>query len=65
MKFGPHPVAQSEGATLAHSLKVDGLKLHEGRSLMRSDIVSLTNAGVTEVIVAIGDKDDLNEDQAQ
>lgn len=61
MKFGPHPVSQAEGATLAYSLNVGGVKLRKGQSLTKSDIVSLANAGVTEVTVAIGDKDGLSD----
>jgi molybdenum cofactor cytidylyltransferase len=64
MRFGPVPVADAEGAVLAHSLGVDGLRLKKGRTLTASDVAALGAAGVAEVTVARLEPDDLAEDAA-
>ncbi|MBL4873294.1 MAG: molybdopterin biosynthesis protein, partial [Rhodobacteraceae bacterium] len=64
MKFGPIPVAQAEGAILAHSLNVSGVRLRKGRTLNAADIATITKIGVREVTVAVLDADDIAEDQA-
>ncbi|NOD33626.1 MULTISPECIES: molybdopterin-binding protein [unclassified Ruegeria] len=64
MRFGPVPVAQAEGAILAHSVTADGRKLRKGLALQPEDIVQLTQAGLSEVIVARLDPGDCHEDEA-
>lgn len=64
MRFGPVPVAEAEGAILAHSLNHDGVRMKKGRTLGASDVAALTAAGVTEVTVARLGPDDVGEDAA-
>jgi len=64
MKFGPVPVAQAEGAILAHSLNSGGVQLRKGRILNAADIASIAKAGVRAVTVAVLEADDIGEDQA-
>ncbi len=64
MRFGPVPVAEAEGAVLAHSLTAGGLRLKKGRRLSGAEIALLAEAGVGDVIVARLDPDDLGEDAA-
>jgi molybdenum cofactor cytidylyltransferase len=64
MKFGPIPVAQSEGAILAHSVTAAGRKLRKGLSLLPEHVAQLAEAGVEEVIVARLEPGDCHEDEA-
>lgn len=64
MRFGPLPLAEAEGAILAHSLRLDGAALKKGRALSREDVAALAAAGVAEVIAARLDADDMAEDAA-
>ena len=64
MWFGTVPVAEAEGAILAHGLVVDGLRLKKGRRLGAADVAALAAAGVGEVTVARLDPDDVGEDAA-
>lgn len=64
MRFGPVPLAEAEGATLAHSLEAGGLRLRKGRRLAPADLEALAAAGVREVIAARLDPGDLAEDAA-
>ncbi|NOD46075.1 MULTISPECIES: molybdopterin-binding protein [unclassified Ruegeria] len=64
MRFGPVPVAQAEGAILAHSVTAGERKLRKGLALQPEDIVQLTQAGLSEVIVARLDPGDCHEDEA-
>lgn len=64
MRFGPVPLAEAEGAVLAHSLTADGLRLKKGRVLGAGDVSALRGAGVSEVTVARLDAGDLAEDAA-
>ncbi len=64
MRFGPVPVAQAEGAILAHSLKQDRVKLRKGVTLTAQHLADLQAAGVGEVIVAQLDPGDVHEDAA-
>jgi molybdenum cofactor cytidylyltransferase len=64
MRFGPVPVAEAEGAILAHSLAVGGLRLRKGRVLGAADLAGLAAAGVDEVTVARLDPGDVAEDAA-
>ena len=64
MKFGPLPTTQAEGALLAHSLKVGNLAFKKGRKLSAQDIAALETAGMTEIIAARLEPDDVPEDDA-
>lgn len=64
MRFGAVPLAEAEGAVLAHSLELDGRRLRKGRSLTASDVAAIAAAGLDEVIVARLDAGDLGEDPA-
>lgn len=64
MRFGATPLAQAEGAILAHSLALPGAKLKKGRRLTAADLAALDAAGLAEVVAARLDPDDLPEDEA-
>ncbi len=64
MKFGPVPLAQAEGAVLAHSVGLTKGRLRKGRVLTADDISALAQSGVHEVIVARLDQEDVGEDAA-
>lgn len=64
MRFGPVPVAEAEGAVLAHSLMLAGRKLPKGRVLGAGDVAALAAAGVGRVTVARLDPGDIGEDAA-
>lgn len=63
MKFGDTPLSQAEGAILAHSWRAPGKSLNKGRVLSADDIATLREAGVTSVIAARLEADDVGEDQ--
>ncbi|MEC4590002.1 NTP transferase domain-containing protein [Nitrospirillum amazonense] len=64
MRFGPLPVADAEGAVLAHSLKTGALRYPKGRRLTAADLADLAAAGVMEVVAVRLDPDDVGEDAA-
>lgn len=64
MEFGPVPVAEAEGAVLAHSLGLAKGRLRKGRVLSAGDIALLAAEGVAEVTVARLGPDDVAEDAA-
>ncbi|SIO06414.1 molybdenum cofactor cytidylyltransferase [Rhodovulum sp. ES.010] len=64
MRFGPVPPVESEGAVLAHSLRLGGRMLKKGEVLGRDEVAALTAAGVTEVTVARMEPGDVAEDAA-
>ena len=64
MKFGPLPVSNAAGAILAHSVKVEQGKLRKGLMLNQSHVAQLTQAGMTEVVVAQLEPGDCHEDEA-
>lgn len=64
MKFGPCDLAQAEGTVLAHSVPVATGRLRKGRVLSAADVAALAQAGLSEVIVARLDPDDVGEDDA-
>ncbi len=45
MKFGPTPLAEAEGAILAHGIKLPKLALKKGRVLTAADLAVLRAAG--------------------
>jgi molybdenum cofactor cytidylyltransferase len=64
MRFGPVPLAEAEGAILAHSLSLGGGRLRKGRVLTADDVAAMAAAGVGEVTVARLGPDDVAEDAA-
>ena len=64
MKFGPVPLAEAEGAVLAHSLAVEKGRVRKGKVLDAGDIDRLAAAGHDPVIAAVLDRDDVPEDAA-
>ncbi|MEE3622560.1 molybdopterin-binding/glycosyltransferase family 2 protein [Nitrospirillum sp. BR 11752] len=64
MLFGPLPVADAEGAVLAHSLKAGALRYPKGQRLTQADLADLTAAGVTEVVAVRLETGDVGEDAA-
>ena len=64
MRFGPVPLAEAEGAVLAHSLAAGGLRLKKGRLLGAAELAALAAAGIAEVTVARLEPGDMPEDAA-
>ena len=64
MKFGEVPVAEAEGAILAHSLRLGAAALKKGRVLSRADLDAVAAAGVNRIVVAQLEPGDLREDEA-
>ena len=64
MRFGPVPVAEAEGAILAHSVPLAKGRLRKGRVLTGDDLTALAAAGRDEVIVARPGPGDVAEDEA-
>src|SRR5258706_16016262 len=64
MKFGEIPVAEAAGAILAHSIKLAGRALRKGRVLGKEDVAALAESGLTTVVAARLDADELGEDTA-
>jgi molybdenum cofactor cytidylyltransferase len=64
MKFGPVPLEQAEGATLAHSANLRGGPLRKGRVLTADDVARIAAEGWADVIVARLDAGDIAEDVA-
>src|ERR1051326_9379377 len=64
MKFGEIPVAEAEGAILAHSLKLGATVLKKGRVLARADLDAIAEAGLAHIVVARLEPGDLREDEA-
>src|SRR5207253_3142643 len=64
MKFGEVPVAEAEGAILAHSLKLGATALKKARVLSRADLDAIAAAGLQQIIVARLEPGDLREDAA-
>lgn len=64
MKFGPLPLAGAEGAILAHSVDLGGTMLRKGITLEAAHLDQLRAVGLSEVICARLDSDDLHENAA-
>ena len=64
MRFGAVPIADAEGAILAHSLGLSSGKLGKGRVLTADDIRALGDDGFETVVVARLDGSDLSENEA-
>jgi molybdenum cofactor cytidylyltransferase len=64
MRFGETPVAEAEGAILAHSLKLGTTALKKGRILSDADVAAIAAAGLAAITVARLDPGDVGEDEA-
>lgn len=64
MEFGPVPLADALGAILAHSHAVPGGRVRKGRVLTAEDLVRLSAAGLTKLVVARPGPDDVDENAA-
>lgn len=64
MKFGSIPVAEAEGAILAHSVIGASGLFKKGRVLSPADIEALTAAGIANVVAARLEADDVPENEA-
>ena len=64
MKFGEIPLAEAEGAVLAHSRRADERLFRKGRVLSAEDIATLRTAGVERVVVARLEPSDVDENEA-
>src|SRR5277367_1955077 len=64
MRFGEVPVAEAEGAILAHSLKLGTTALKKARILSAGDLELIAAAGLSQIVVARLEPDDIGEDEA-
>ncbi len=64
MKFGETPLAEAQGAILAHSVKLGTRALKKGKPLTAEDIAALATAGRTSVIAARLEPGDIIENEA-
>ena len=64
MKFGPLPLRDTLGHTLAHSFHQDGLRLAKGHVIQAEDIARLEALSVGELTVARFAPDDVEENAA-
>ena len=64
MKFGAVPVAEAEGAILAHTIRLPGGVLKKGHRLDRAETDALAAAGHAEITVARLDPGDVDENAA-
>ena len=64
MRFGEVPVAEAEGAILAHSLRLGTTALKKARVLSRADLDLIAEAGLSRIVVARLDPGDVVENEA-
>jgi molybdenum cofactor cytidylyltransferase len=64
MKFGPFPIDEAVGVILAYTFRAPELVLKKGHAIGRDDVLALRAAGVSEVIGARREADDIAEDEA-
>ena len=64
MRFGDTPIDEATGAILAHSWRANGVNFAKGRVLSGDDVAKLKAAGVSTVVAARLDPDDVHEDEA-
>jgi molybdenum cofactor cytidylyltransferase len=64
VKFGETPIDEAAGAILAHSWRAGGINFSKGRRLSDEDVGRLRAAGVSSVVAARLDPDDVHEDEA-
>ncbi|MBN9672871.1 NTP transferase domain-containing protein [Roseibium aggregatum] len=64
MKFGPRPPEEAEGCILAHRTALPDRVLKKGRILSARDCADLAAQGISSLMVACLDPEDLGEDGA-
>lgn len=64
MKFEATPLAQAEGAILAHSVRAGARSFKKGHRLSAADIGEIRQAGIREIVAARLEAGDVPEDQA-
>jgi molybdenum cofactor cytidylyltransferase len=64
VRFGPVAIADAVGAILAHATNAGDKRFRKAHLLSAADVADLQTAGVTEVIAAVLDRDDLGENDA-
>ena len=64
MIFGETPLAEAEGALLAHAIARPGIAFKKGRRLSAGDIAALGEAGLESVVAARLEPGDVHEDRA-
>jgi len=64
VRFGETPIDEAAGAILAHSWRANGVNFSKGRILSGDDVAKLKSAGVSTVVAARLDADDIHEDEA-
>jgi molybdenum cofactor cytidylyltransferase len=64
VRFGETPIDEANGAILAHSWRADGINFSKGRVLSADDVAKLKAAGVSAIVAARLDPDDVHEDEA-
>ncbi|MBZ8134668.1 NTP transferase domain-containing protein [Afifella sp. IM 167] len=64
MRFGETPVAEAEGAILAHSVKQGDIAFKKGRRLSGKDVSALLGEGIESVVAARLEASDVHEDEA-
>ncbi|MEJ0025728.1 MAG: molybdopterin-binding/glycosyltransferase family 2 protein [Rhizomicrobium sp.] len=64
MQFAFIPVAEAEGAILAHGVRAGGRRLRKGRVLAATDLADIAAAGTATVAIARLERGDIGEDEA-
>ena len=64
MRFGEVPVAEAEGAILAHSLKLGPTALKKARVLSPADLELMAASGLSRIVVARLEPGDVGENEA-
>jgi molybdenum cofactor cytidylyltransferase len=64
VRFGDTPIDEAMGAILAHSWRANGVNFAKGRVLSGDDVAKLKAAGVSTLVAARLDPDDVHEDEA-
>jgi molybdenum cofactor cytidylyltransferase len=64
MRFGETPIDDARGAILAHSWRANGINFSKGRILSADDVAKLKEVGVSTIVAARLDPDDVHEDEA-
>jgi len=64
MRFGPVPIRDAVGGTLAHGLKEGSLVLRKGTRITGSHVQALFDAGIAEIVVARLEPGDIDENAA-
>lgn len=64
MKFGPVPVADAQGAILAHAIAAGPAMLKKGHVIGAGDVAAIAAEGIAEIVVAQLEPGDMDEDAA-